>query len=175
VLIDLDEGQAEAVELDRLDARGWIDLIKMDVVDTELARIQDPRLLQERLARSRTFVEYFGPAVLGNSRVGHAVVGSQADEELLDQVFRILWPQARLDTANHHQVGDAMHVAWSIRNRTNGFVTSDRRVLGRREAIEQLAHDGFRVYAPVEALIRARREVNKYQQWIGRLLPSASP
>lgn len=175
MLIDLDEGQAEAVELDRLDARGWIDLIKMDVVDTELARIQDPRLLQERLARSRTFVEYFGPAVLGNSRVGHAVVGSQADEELLDQVFRILWPQARLDTANHHQVGDAMHVAWSIRNRTNGFVTSDRRVLGRREAIEQLAHDGFRVYAPVEALIRARREVNKYQQWIGRLLPSASP
>jgi hypothetical protein len=174
VLIDLDQGQAEAVALDRLDAEGWIDLIKMDVVDTELARIRDPELLQERLARSRPFVEYFGPMVLGYSRLGHSVVGSQDDKELLDKVFRILWPQARMDTANHHQIGDAMHVAWSIRNRTNGFVTSDQRVLGRREAIEQLAHDGFRVYSPVEALNRARREVSKYQQRMDRSPPSAT-
>lgn len=174
LLIDLDQGQAEAVELDRLDEEGWIDLVKMDVLDTELSRNREPTQLAQRLGRSSTFVEYFGPMVLGYSRLDHAVVGSQEDAVLLEQVFRVLWPEAQMETANRHQIGDAMHLAWSIRNHTNGFVTSDRRMLGRRMAIEQLAHDGFRVYSPVEALDRARREIRKYQQRMDRLPPKGT-
>lgn len=146
----------------------------MDVLDTELARSRDPEQLAQRLARSSSFVEFFGPMVLGHSRLGHSVVGSQEDEKLLEQVLRALWPQAQMDTADRHQIGDAMHVAWSIRNRTNGFVTSDRRVLGRRSSIEQLAHDGFRVYSPAEALARAQREIRRYQQRMDRLPPNAA-
>ena len=170
-LIDLDECQSEAVELDRLDEAGWIDLVRMDVLDTELARNRDAARLAQRLVRSATFVEYYGPMVLDYSRLDHTVRASQEDVQLLEQVFRILWPKVRMDTANHHQIGDAMHVAWSIRNRTNGFVTGDKRVLARRAAIEQLAHDGFRVYSPAEALDRAQREVRKYEQRMDRLLP----
>jgi hypothetical protein len=136
LLIDLDQGQTEASELDRLDREGWIDLIKMDVLDTELARNRDPEQLAQRLARSSTFVEYFGPMVLGYSRLDHSVLASQEDVALLEQVLSVLWPHARMDTANRHQVGDAMHVAWSIRNRTNGLITSDQRILDRRTAIE---------------------------------------
>jgi hypothetical protein len=150
LLIDLDEHQVEAVELDRLDEGGWIDLVKTDVLDTELARDRDAIRLAQRLVRSATFVEYYGPMVLDYSRLDHAVRASEEDVQLLQQVFGILWPKARLDTANHHQIDDAMHVAWSIRNRINGFVTSDKRVLARRAPIEQLAHDGFRVYLPAE-------------------------
>jgi hypothetical protein len=172
LLIDLDEGQAHAVELDRLDEAGWIDLVKMDVLDTELGRNWDAAQLALRLVRSATFVEYFGPMVLDYSRLEHTVRASQEDVQLLERVFRILWPKSRMDTANHHQIGDAMHVAWSIRNRTNGFVTSDQRVLERRAAIEQVAHDGFRINSPDEALDCAQREVRKYEQWMDRLVRS---
>jgi hypothetical protein len=72
-LIDLDECQAEAVELDRLDEAGWIDLVRMDVLDTELARTRDAARLAQRLVRSATFVEYYGPMVLDYSRLDHTV------------------------------------------------------------------------------------------------------
>jgi hypothetical protein len=64
LLIDLAEGQAHAVELDRLDEAGGIDLVKLDVLDTELGRNRNAAQLALRLVRSATFVEYFGPMVL---------------------------------------------------------------------------------------------------------------
>jgi hypothetical protein len=120
-----DSDVPEAVELRNLHEQGWIELIKSDVLDTELRGASDPERREQLLEGSRSYVEYQGAMVWGYSDWGHGVWGSPQDEELRKRVLTILFPGVPIDTTKRQHIRDAMHVATAIRYNVNGFVTRE--------------------------------------------------
>lgn len=151
----LDDGARETDELWRLHRAGWFNLTRTDVLDTELLAAPEERR-SDLLARSGELTEHFGPLVLDHSRLDHAVLGGRTDEELLHRVFALLYPGAVWGAARPQHTRDAMHVAWAIRYGADGFITRDRRLLNKREAVAR-AFDGFLILEPAETVDRINR------------------
>lgn len=153
-------------ELRALDRDGWIDLARSDTVDTELSDTKDPARRDELLNESSAYFESLGPLVLDHSRLGFAVLGNDDDEDRLDRVYRILFP----DSDRHHagtgrarrKIRDAMHVATAIRYGGNVFVTRDERDLVSKSHAIAAAFDGFKIMTPETALAFARRMKARY-------------
>ncbi len=151
----------EAVELRGLDEQGWIDLVLTDVTKTEWADA-DPDQRATLLDQAVDYGEALGPMVLGHSRLGSSVLGSAADAHRLRCVFDILFPGADMATARKQNVRDAMNVATAIRYGFNCFVTNDRHLLKKRDAIKAAFND-FLVASPEAALTFARRMIERYE------------
>jgi hypothetical protein len=157
----VDSDIPEAVELRRLDEQGWIDLVLTDVTKTEW-RDADPDRHAALLDQAVDYGEVYGPMVLGHSRIGRSVLGSAEDEDRLGRVFGILFPGTDLLTARKQHIRDAMNVATAIRYGVNCFVTNDRRLLNKRDAIKAAFND-FLVTSPEAALAFARRMIKRYE------------
>lgn len=143
----------ESPAMDRLralDLAGWIYLSRTDTVDTELARAKPAGKKLALLALSAPYVENLGPIVLNSSRLDHAVYANEADAARLDAVFRILWPNTdRYSTSRMagNKLRDAQHIATSIRIGATGFLTREKDLLKRRDAI-RTAFGGFDLLDP---------------------------
>jgi hypothetical protein len=156
---DTDDSPA-AGELRRLHREGWVNLCRADTVDTELLDQQDPERRAGLLRKTADYVESRGPMVLGHSRLGACVLGSDADEHDLDLVYRTLWPESdRFDDSTNEsrrKLRDAMHVATARRYGASGFITRDGRILAKSGALDDEL-DGLSVITPEDALAFARR------------------
>jgi hypothetical protein len=154
------------IELRRLHTEGWIELVLTDVTRTEwLAANPEKRRQLEDLAIG--YVEYHGPMVLGQSRLGSAVLGSSEDQGRLERVFAALVPGTDLKSGRTQDVRDAMNVATAIRYGTNGFITrdgigKDRGVLHSADAI-RAAFDDFSILSPERALAFVERTMRRWQ------------
>jgi hypothetical protein len=154
------DSTAEALVLKQLHIDGWIDLELTDVTRTEWLTAQ-PEKLQELEDLGLNYIEYYGPQVLGHSRLGSSVLGSPEDEERLKRVFSILFPGTDFETARKQHIRDAMNVATAIRYAVNGFVTCERRLLNKREIIRATFND-FAILSPGRAAEIAKRMVARY-------------
>jgi hypothetical protein len=144
----------ERAELLALRQAGCIRLARTDVLSTELLNATSG--IADRLRfEAGPLSEYLGPLVPDHSRVGFAVLGSSADQSLLDQVTVLLFPGKDSRPATPHEVRDAMHIAWSIRYGFDGFITDDRRLLGKDSAFRERFN--FSILSPAAALVVARR------------------
>jgi hypothetical protein len=155
------DASAAAERLRQLHADGWINLCRTDTVDTELSDAKDDDKSRKLLGGSAPYVESLGPLVFGSSRQGHAVFGNDDDEDRLDRVYRILFPDSdRRDDSTERarrKIRDAMHLATSIRDGVNGFITWDERDLLRKAGVIAAAFRGFLVVTPEVALAFVER------------------
>jgi len=109
----LDAEEDASVRLRRLRQEGWIELQRTDVMDTEIAAAPDDKWPSLTEA-SAEYPEALGPMVVGHSRVGFAVVGSEEDVDRLDGVFAVLFPNVNRATSRKNHIRDAMHIATAI-------------------------------------------------------------
>jgi hypothetical protein len=92
-------------------------------MDTEIAAAPDDKV-HSLTEASAEYPEAVGPMVLGHSRLGFAVLGSEEDADRLDDVFAILFPNVNRIAARKNHIRDAMHVATAIRYGGFGFTPS---------------------------------------------------
>lgn len=142
-------------------------LAKTDVVDTEL----DPNkevMVEGHFLSSVDFLELHGPAVLNHSRCDHAILASDEDVKRLDRVKEIVGIRTTSERSATHDLHDAMHIATSIRYGYDGFITGEKRLIGRNDQF--LSEFGFRIMrvdaavAHVNELIR-RQERRDGLEW----------
>jgi predicted nucleic acid-binding protein len=154
------------MRLKQLHREGWIDLELTDVTRTEWqAATPEKRQRLEELGAA--FSEYHGPAVLEHSIPGRSVRGSPEDQQRLERVFEILFPQygyweAAADDHRKQDFRDAMNIATAIRYAVDGFVTRDRDLLRKGDLIKAAFND-FRVLSPPQAISITERAIRRWQ------------
>ena len=150
---------------------GWIQLVKTDTLDTELAGTSDPAKRDRLLREVAPLVEQLGPLVLDHSRLNFSVTGSDADQASLNEVIQVLYgeddPRRPGAARSRQRIRDAMHVNTAKRYGLDGLVTLDKKdLLDREPAIREAFGGGFQIYDPERALafverLRARYEVRQ--------------
>lgn len=141
----LDRSQ-ERMELMALHKAGRIQLALVDVTGTEwLDAPPDVRAPLE--AEAIELHGYHGPLVLDHSRLGHAVLGSEIDSQLLDDAASVTFPGTRLDQLSSRDLRDAMHIA---KQYGFDFITSDTRLLRRARELQDRFN--MNILSPAQAL-----------------------
>jgi len=153
----VDGDTSAELALKRLHTDGWIELALTDVTRTEWVGAKPERTaILEQLAIG--YVEYWGPLTLDRSQLERSKLGTPDDQERLDRVFGILFPGTTMEASRVQHTYDAMNVATAIRYGVNGFVTNERRLQNKRDAIEA-AFNGFSIFSPQRALTTSNRMV----------------
>jgi hypothetical protein len=136
--------------LEHLHSDGRVEIVKTDVLDTE---IPDWRGRRGRKARTKSapLKEDIGGLVLGHSRLGHARLGSDEDPALYDQIADALFGH-RLTQLHRRQVRDVMMVATHMRHKRDILVTLDKELLLRADCLGE--EFGVTVLTPDECLAR---------------------
>jgi hypothetical protein len=127
----------ERAELWEFHRRGEIWLARTDVLGTELLNTH-PGATTLKQGEVAELSEYLGPWVLDHSRLDSAVLGTPGDQALLDDVVGVIVAGRTWATARPHDVRDAMHIAWATRYGFDGFITSDKDLLRRRDEFRTL-------------------------------------
>jgi hypothetical protein len=153
----VDADDPAAADLRRLHQEGWIQLQRTDTVDTELASA--PVEKRDRLlGLSRPYVESLGPMVADHSRADFSVGASDGDGARIRTAYGILHGgAARL---RDNDLRDAMHVATAIRYGAFGFVTFDKKLLRKADAVRN-AFGGFYVLDPSAARLEGMERVRR--------------
>jgi len=148
-----DEKAPRAIrELERIHAEGRIQIVKTDVLDTELGEGNEQLKL-----KSEEYSEDFGVMVADLSRADHAVAGgSEIDyllEQIRDTVFRNLSQMSKKSQAR--AIRDAMHLATHRMYKRHFFVTRDQRhIIYMRKELEEKF--GIVALTPEECLARLK-------------------
>ena len=106
---------------------------KTDTLDTEL--LENSHHNARRLKKSDQYIESFGVAVLGHSRVGHSIIGSDADDKRFSEVLEILFGKKLRSNYAIQEIRDAMHVMTTIRYGGNYLITYDKKLLEKSQQI----------------------------------------
>lgn len=131
----IDDPSHAAVELRRLHGQGpQIALARTDVIDTELLGV--PPEKSELATRAAEYPEVLGLWVLGHSRLGSTNLGSDEDAARHARVFEIVYPVVddRSEARDQHH-RDAMNVSAGIKWKTSAFVTRNKRLLNKDDAL----------------------------------------
>lgn len=106
---------------------------KTDTLDTEL--LENPHHNAGRLKKSDQYIESFGVAVLGHSRLGHTVVGSEADDKNFAEILEILFGKKQRSGYTKQEIRDAMHMMTTVRYGGNYLITYDKKLLSKSEQL----------------------------------------
>ena len=141
--------------LEYLHSEGRVQIVKTDVLDTELSEWQGHR--GERARRKPAQLhEDIGVWVLGHSRLGHTRLAGDDDvllyEELEQEIFEL--PQKKL---SRRQVRDVMIIATHLKHGRDYLVTLDRGLIDRASRLREKF--GITVLTPDEclSLVEAKR------------------
>lgn len=121
-------------ELERLYADEKILIEKTDTLDTEL---QEGKGYPRGLKKSLNYIESYGPAVVGHSRLGSCIVEDESDNRRFSKVLSILWGQKARSQYSRQEIKDAMHIATAIRYGGTYFVTLEHNILKKSEEIKK--------------------------------------
>lgn len=138
-------------------------LAKTDVVDTEL----DPEkniMIGHYFLASIDLLELHGPCVTGHSRLDHTLIGGDDDWVRFDRVKKIIGIRDSSERNEVHDLRDAMHISTAIRYGFDGFITGEKRLLGR--ASQLLEEFNFRIFdlsGSVEFVMNRIQHQNKLQ------------
>ncbi len=136
--------------LERLHSEGRLELVKTDVLDTELSDWHG-RWGQRARKKSARIHEDIGVLVWDHSRWDHARLGSDEDPALYDQIARAVFGH-RLTRLDARQVRDVMMVATHLKHGRDILVTLDNSLLDAAEALHK--RFGITVTMPEDCLVR---------------------
>jgi hypothetical protein len=130
--------------------QGIIEVVKTDVVDTEL---KSPSSLR----RSSKYREDMGVLVMRHSRVGRCLVAGDEDVQRGNTVQNILFPGEPREKLGGRQIRDIMALATHQKYRADFFVTLDKQhILSKRQALK--GELGVEVLSPDECVKLVRRQ-----------------
>jgi hypothetical protein len=138
---DPDEPEQPAIEeLLRLRREARVEIAKTDTVDTERTDGVSDSIATDRILDTAGIIELHGPAVVGHSRLEHAVFSSDEDSDRIDSVFAVLFPDSdryAMGRTSMDKLRDVMHIATAIRYGYDVFVTTETRLLRTADTIRR--------------------------------------
>lgn len=143
-------------ELEMMHVEGRIEIVKADVLDTELGE-RNERLRE----KSEKYPEDLGVAVYGHSRYGHAVYAGPEVDYPFEQIRDLLFPSfAKMSKESQDRaVRDAMHLATHRMHKRDFFVTRDEHhMISHSKDLEEKF--GIVVVTPDECVRRLRSVSN---------------
>lgn len=111
--------------------------ILIETTDTFETELLEGKGYSRGLKKALNYVFSFGPGVVGHSRVGYCIVGSEEDDRRLGRVLEIVFGRKLRKDYSRNQIRDAMHLATTIRYGGMYFVTQDRSLLEETETIRK--------------------------------------
>jgi hypothetical protein len=148
----LDDESSAMTRLRNLHRDGWIHLVRASVMDLETARASDPAKRAELQRSQDEFVEEIGVWILGQSRLGvDTMAGSDDDGGRWDRLWPVLFPNKDRRSTNDQTVRDAMHIDTAMRYGSNAFLTREKQLVARAEAVAA-AFDHFGIWTPEHAV-----------------------
>lgn len=150
--INTRQGKRGLNRLEELALEGHVEIIKTDVLETELAGWEGSR---GKIARekSTSLKEDIGSAVIGHSRIGHTRIADDEDAALYDEIANAVFG-APLRRLYGRQVRDVMMVATHRRHTRDILVTLDKGL--RRKAGQLKERFGVIVMSPDDCVRRAQ-------------------
>lgn len=119
-------------ELQSLCAEGKVQIYKTDVMDTEMQDNYSPGL-----RKSKNLTEDLGDMVVGHSRVGHGVIGSENDEKIFVEILGILFDRKDRAKYTSRELRDAMMVKTHMEHKRTFLVTRDKGLLNKAKTLQE--------------------------------------
>lgn len=141
-------------ELEKLYEEGLILIEKTDTLDTELARGTGYPQGQKK---SMNYIESYGPVVLGYSRIGSSILGSDEDDKRFSKILEILWGKKIRSMYTSSEIGDAMHIATAARYGGTYFITNENRLLIKSQEIKNELN--IEICRPEDCIERIKKRI----------------
>lgn len=141
-------------ELEKLYREDKILIEKADTLDTELTHGFGYPKGQEK---SLDYVESYGPAVIGHSRIGFSMIGDEGDDERLGSILKILWGTRNRSDYSTNEIRDAMHIATAVRYGGTYFITKEKNILKKNYEIKK--EFGINVCDPEHCLEEVKKRL----------------
>lgn len=126
--------------LNRLEELYRNEKIIIETTDTLETELKEGKGYPKGIIKSMRYIFSYGPAVLGHSRVGSCIIGTEEDDRRLRRVLEIFFGGKDRPQYSKNEMRDAMHVATAIRYGTNYFVTKDKTLLRGMDQIKAEFH-----------------------------------
>ncbi len=120
-------------ELERLNNE---EKIMIEITDTFETELRSGKGYPRGLPKAIKYIFAEGPGVVGHSRVGSCIVGSDEDDRRMTKVLEILFGKNSRAKYTSNEIRDAMHVSTAIRYGGLYFVTLDKKMSKKSEEIE---------------------------------------
>ncbi|MFA5136017.1 MAG: hypothetical protein WC489_01330 [Patescibacteria group bacterium] len=120
-------------ELEKLNDEEKIIIETTDTLETEL---RDGKGYPRGLKKASNYIFSEGPAVVGHSRLGSCIAGSDEDDRRMTKVLEILFGKKARNKYTKNEIRDVMHVCTAIRYGGTYFVTLDTKILKRSPEIK---------------------------------------
>ena len=161
--INVRQAEENLNALDELDAKGMIEIVKTDVMDTEFLKAA-PNQRDVFLTKSSQYHEDIGEGHYNDSRYGHARYGP-LENYPFETMRQILFPnfEALTEDEKERARRDAMHLATHYMHRRDFFVTNDKKhFIANRESLK--VRFGVQILRPEECVSRLRSEFAELQE-----------
>lgn len=129
---------------------------KTDTLDTEL--LEDKSYNVGRLKKSSNYIESHGLAVLGQSRLGHSVLGTTKEDLEFGEILEIIFGKKNRDKYTKQELRDAMHIMTAIRYGGNYLITNDKKMILSSDKISKRFNSTI-ITIPVEALLKIKQRI----------------
>lgn len=146
-------------ELEKLFEEEMILIEKTDTLDTELGRGAGYPKGQKK---SMSYIESYGPAVVGFSRLGSSIVGSDEDDMRLGKILEILWGKKIRSTYTSSEMSDSMHIATAARYGGTYFITNEYKLLVKLKEIKK--EFGIEICTPKDCLEKIKKRIKLLEE-----------
>lgn len=118
---------------------GLIEIVKTDVMDTELMRARSQKFKKRALAKSRRYREDLGVGVWDHSRYGHSLWGGKEMNYPLKEIRDLLFPQFENlhEDEKRRALRDSMHLATHRMRKRDFFVTEEKNFRDKRDDLKK--------------------------------------
>lgn len=113
-----------------LEEENKIEIIKTDVLDTELS--------DKGREHSKDIPEDLGMGICDNSRIEHCVIGGDEDDVIHKNIMLILFPETKGEEPNNNKIRDVMHLTTHKKHNRDIFVTNDDDFLRNHNELKKL-------------------------------------
>lgn len=137
---------------------------KTDVLDTELE--QNYKKNANRLKKSSTYIESFGIAVVGHSRLGHCIVASDKEDKEIEDILSICFNKKPRRNYSKKEMRDAMHIHTAIRYGGTYFITYDKKLIDASNKILE-RFNSTRICIPEACLDLIYEKLKLSEHWQG--------
>lgn len=122
--INTRQGMEAMNALERLHQEEVVELVKTDVLDTEIADWAGERGDRAR-EKSAALREDMGVLVLDHSRLGHARLAGDGDADLLDAIAELVFGAPLVELHRRQEVRDVIMLATHMKHARDILITTD--------------------------------------------------
>lgn len=129
---------------------------KADTLDTEL--LENPSYNADRLKKSDGYIESYGLAVLGHSRLGPSVLGTEKEDQEFSEILEIIFGKKQRSEYTKQEIRDAMHVMTAIRYGGTYLITNDKKMILSSDKLFK-RFNSTKISSPIEALQMIKQRI----------------